>query len=205
MFRDGLRLLIARELPNAQIVGEAASAASALQLVRSAQPDLIIMDLHLPDGNGLDASSDILVERPGTRIVVLSAETDLSFVQRALRIGVLGYLLKTNASAVLPDAVRNVLMGYLYLSPEVSRVALEDYRQSLATSSQPKTTATLSSRELQVLHMIADGLRTKEIADSLNVGVRTAETYRKRLIHKLGCKGTADLIRHAIREGLVPP
>ncbi len=203
MFREGVRLMIARELPDASVVGEAGDAATALESARTLRPDLIVMDIHLPDGNGIEVSRQILAELKDVRVIVLSAEASVLFVKEALRAGVSGYLLKSTAPEELPQAIRAVLQGRLYLCPEASRVALEDYREVLTTEA-PRRPA-LSPRELQVLRFIAEGLRTKEIADKLNVGLKTAETYRQRLIHKLDCNGTAELVRYAIREGLVPP
>ncbi len=204
MFREGLRLLIARELPEATVVGEADDAAAALESARTQCPELIVMDIHLPGGNGIEASRRILAEMKDVRIIVLSAETNLSFVREALRAGVSGYLRKSSASEELIKAIHAVLEGRLYLCQEASRVALEDYKETLAAMDAPRRPA-LSAREHQVLRLIAEGLRTKEIADKLSVGVKTAETYRRRLVAKLGCNGTAELVRYAIREGLVPP
>jgi DNA-binding NarL/FixJ family response regulator len=204
MFREGLRLMIARELPDASVVGEADDAAAALESARTLRPELIVMDIHLPDGNGIEVSRQILAEMKDVRVIVLSAETNMAFVREALRAGVSGYLLKSSAPEELPQAIHAVLEGRLYLCQEASRVALEDYRETLTTADAPRRPA-LSGRELQVLRLISEGLRTKEIADKLNVGIKTAETYRRRLSAKLGCNGTAELVHYAIREGLVPP
>jgi len=203
MFREGLRLLIARELSEATVVGEAESAAEALALARSTHPELVVMDIHLPDGNGIEVTRDIRAESEQTQVIILSAETSLAFVKEALRAGAAGYLLKSNAPEELPLAIRTVLDGRLHLCDEARQAALEDYRETLTTTESPPPR--LSPRELQVLRSIAEGLRTKEIADKLNVGVKTAETYRQRLMQKLRCTGTAELVRYAIREGIVPP
>lgn len=203
LFREGLRLMIAREMPDAAIVGEAECAAAARRQAQELRPDLIVMDIHLPDGDGLEVSRQILAELPSTRVIVLSADTSLAFVREALRAGVTGYLLKSNAPADLSRAIRTVLAGNLYLCNEAGKAALEDYRNSLTT--EDGHPPALSNRELQVLRLIGDGLRAKEIADRLNVGVKTAETYRRRLLAKLGCGGTAELVRLAVRKGLLPP
>jgi DNA-binding NarL/FixJ family response regulator len=204
MFREGLRLMIGREFPDASVVGEADTVADALRCARELRPDLVVMDIHLPDGSGLEASRQILAEIPAARIVVLSAEPSLQYVREALRTGVSGYLLKSNAPEELPRAIRAVMAGNLHLCTEAGRAALEDYKTTLVRAGTPQR-AVPSERELQVLRLIGEGLRTKEIADRLHVGVKTAETYRRRLLHKLGCNGTAELVRHAIREGLLPP
>ena len=204
MFREGLRLIIGREFPDASVVAEADTVADALRHARELRPDLVVMDIHLPDGNGLEASRQILAEIPATRIIVLSAEPSLRYVREALRIGVSGYLLKSNAPEELPLAIRAVMAGNLHLCAEAGRAALEDYKTTLVREGTPQR-AVPSEREMQVLRLIGEGLRTKEIADRLHVGVKTAETYRRRLLDKLGCNGTAELVRYAIREGLLPP
>ncbi len=204
MFREGLRLLIARELPDMEVVGAVGDAATALESARALRPDLVVMDIHLPDTNGIEVSRRIRAELPATKIIVLSAEANLAFVKDALRIGASGYLLKSDAPEELPEAIRAVMEGRLYLCPEASQVAIENYRDVLNRADAADRPA-LSPRELQVLRLVAEGLRTKEIADKLGVGVKTAETFRQRLMHKLGCNGTAELVRYAVREGIVPP
>lgn len=204
MFREGLVLLLGREVPEAKVVGEVGTAAAAFECARALRPDLIVMDVHLPDRDGLTTSAQILAEIPGSKIIILSAEPNLGFVKQALRMGVSGYLLKDGASAELASAIRTVQKGACHLCHEINELVLEDYRRTLANADD-KAKPTLSAREQQVLRFIGDGLRTKEIADRMGVGIKTAETYRQRLLAKLGCKGTAELIRHAVREGLLQP
>lgn len=203
MVREGLRLLIERHCPGATVVAETGLAGAALEFARSVKPDVVIMDIHLPDGSGIEASKQILTELPQTRVIVLSAEPDVTFVRAALQAGATGYLLKSCASSELPRAIPAVVAGRMYFCSEVSETALLDYRQSLVPA-QPPPHPELSEREREVLRLITEGLRTKEIAERLGVGVKTAETYRKRLIAKVGCNGTAELVRYAIREGIVP-
>jgi len=135
MFREGLRLIIGREFPDASVVAEADTVADALRHARELRPDLVVMDIHLPDGNGLEASRQILAEIPATRIIVLSAEPSLRYVREALRIGVSGYLLKSNAPEELPLAIRAVMAGNLHLCAEAGRAALEDYKTTLVRHS----------------------------------------------------------------------
>lgn len=202
IFREGLRLLITREFPTATIVGEAGDVPSAIAMVDELTPELVIMDIHMPKGNGIEASRQIRAEHPETHIIILSAETDLNFVREALRAGAEGYLLKISAPEELPLAIRAVSDGRLYLCDEAAQAALEDYRETLVAAQAPPK-AVLSSREIDVLNATADGLRTKEIADKLGIGVKTVETHKRRMMKKLGCSSTAELVRYAIREGFV--
>jgi DNA-binding NarL/FixJ family response regulator len=201
MFREGLRLLIGRELPEATVIGEAGDMTTALEASRALRPDVVIMDLYLPDGDGIEATRRIQAESSTARVIILSAETSLAFVREALKAGVSGYLLKDSAPDELPQAIRAAMDGRLHLCAEASRVALEDYRERLAEALTAHRPA-LSARERQVLRLIGEGLVTREIAEKLKVGLKSAETYRRRLIAKVGCTGTAQLVRYAIREGL---
>jgi DNA-binding NarL/FixJ family response regulator len=204
LFREGLRLLISREVPGTTILAEAATVAAALQAAVIHKPDLAIVDIHLPDGDGITLTRELLFTLPDLRILILSAETSLTCVKDSLRAGASGYLLKNSAPEELPHAIRAAIEGRTYLSPEAGRLAIEDYREILTTPVTPPK-PTLSAREREVLLHIAKGLRTKEIAVQLGIGPKSAETYRRRLLSKSGCGGTADLVRYAIREGLLPP
>lgn len=201
MFRAGLRLLIQSHYPVAAIV-EAGTAAAAIAQAGELKPDLIILDLHLPDGNGIEAARQILTRLPSSKIIILSAEPSLAYVTEALQAGVSSYLQKQSASEELPRAIEAARAGKLYLCREANTVALEDYRRILASTPAGAKT-TLSSREREVLLHIANGPRAKEIALRMEVGIKTIETFRRRLMKKLRCQSTAELVRHAIREGLV--
>jgi DNA-binding NarL/FixJ family response regulator len=198
--REGLRLVLQKE-PDLLVVGEASGVRDTLQCVRQAQPDVVVMDLHLPDGSGIDAARSILAERPQTRVLILSADSDLDQVRAALRAGVRGYLLKDAAGDELVRAVRAVLANQVYLCPAVTAVLVEDFtgnsRRPVSAGKPP-----LSERELQVLKLVVEGLRNKEMAVRLGVSVKTVETYRSRLMRKLGRASTAELVRSAVREGL---
>jgi DNA-binding NarL/FixJ family response regulator len=202
MFRAGLRSLLQSRYPEAALA-EAGDGAAAIQRADELKPDVIILDLHLPDGNGLEVARQILARSPAARIIVLSAEPNLSYASEALEAGVSAYLLKANAPEELPLAMSAALAGRLYLCSEANAAVLEEYRQALTarTSVRPL----LSEREQEVLRLTADGLRTKEIAARLDVGVKTVETYRRRLMKKLACGGTAELVRYAMREGIIQP
>lgn len=204
IFREGLRMLINRDLPELTVVAEAGTVTTAVEQAVARRPDLILMDIHLPDGDGIQTSARIRAELPEVRIIILSAEANLAYVKEAMRAGVTGYLLKETAAAELECAIRAVLKGEFYLCSAANHMALQDYQIRIKDAgANPK--AELSARELQVLRLICEGLRTKEIASRLNVGAKTAETYRHRLLTKLQCSGTAELVRYALREGLFTP
>ncbi|MBI5385307.1 MAG: response regulator transcription factor [Verrucomicrobia bacterium] len=201
LFRDGLRLMLSQRA-GFTVVGEAADGQAALECVEHGAPDLVLMDLHLPDGSGLEVSRQLLARHPALRILVLSANPDPAFVSEALQLGVAGYVLKTSAAEELFDAIEAVMRGKTYLCPDIATVVVGDYRKMLAARTGSATPA-LSAREREVLRLTADGLRTKEIAAQLGVSVKTVETYRARLMTKLGCGSTAELTRYAVREGIV--
>jgi DNA-binding NarL/FixJ family response regulator len=201
MMRTGLRLLI-EQSGHIQVAGEASNGATALELARSLLPDLVVMDVHLPDANGIEVARQILSEFPLMKVIVLSADARMEWVDEALWAGVCAYLLKESAEDELAQAIEAILEGKLYLCPEINSLLLRNYRQSLQAK-EPGNKQELSARERDVLRMIADGLRIKEIAVRLGVEPGTVETYRRRLVRKLGFSSNAELTRHAIRQGLV--
>jgi DNA-binding NarL/FixJ family response regulator len=201
MFRDGMRLVLQRE-PDVSIVGEASDARGALECLAQTIPDILIMDLQLPDENGIDVSRKLLTTHPGLRILMVSGHPDLSHVNEALKAGVSGYLLKDEPSEELLRAVRTLMTGKVYLCPAAATALARDIRSNPVP--EPETgKARLSPQELLVLKLVAEGLRNKEIADQLAVSTKSVETYRSRLMAKLGCSSTAELVRYAVREGIL--
>jgi len=201
MMLQGIRLMLTQHYGPELVIAEAPTVSSAWEKTQRYKPELIIMDIHLPDGDGIELSRRILGEFPETKIIILSAESHLGLIKEALQTGVAGYLMKENAPDVLTNAVTAVLAGKNYLCAEANAMILDDYKKKLKGESVKPV---LSGQEMEVLRMTAEGLRMKEIADRLQVGVKTAETYRRRLLKKLGCAGTADLVRYAMREGVIP-
>ena len=201
MFRAGLRSLLQSQYADAELA-EAGDGRAAIECARQFRPQIILLDLHLPGLDGIEVTRQILAFLPA-KIILLSADSNLAYVSGALKAGAMAYLLKTSSPEELPRAVSAVLEGKLYLCHEANAAVLDDYRRGLAGQLLPR--APLSTRETEVLRFIADGLRTKEIAARLEVGVKTVETYRGRLMKKLDCGGTADLVRYAMREGIVQP
>jgi len=201
ILRDGLRMVLERE-PDLKVVGEVGDGRNAMECVRREMPDLVVMDLHLPDENGLVWTQRILAERPGTKVLVLSADADLMRVQEALQAGASGYVLKDEAADELVRAVHTVMEGKVHLSPSAVAMLVEDLRAKPDLEGA-RTVPKLSEREMAVLKLIVDGLRNKEMAERLGVSTKSIETYRARLMSKLSCASTAELVRYALREGIV--
>lgn len=203
LVRDGLRHALARQ-PDFALVGEASTGAAGVGKAVELRPDLVVMDLHLPDMSGVEATRQILRALPQARVIVLSADAARPQVNSALEAGACGYVLKQSLADELLQAIHSVLEGRLFLSPAVSADLLEDYRRTLAGESRLPG-ASVTARERLLLVLIAEGKRNKEIADQLKLSVNSVETYRARLMKKLGCSRTMELVRYAIREGIVRP
>ncbi len=201
MMRDGLRYAIQTQ-PDMKVVAEAGNGVAALDVVGQHKPDLILMDISMPGANGIDVSLQIRNLYPQIKIIILSGLADEGYVSQTIKAGLNGYMLKANASTELISAIRAVMNGHMFLSPEVTCAVMAQYKEFLNTKSTPAASL-LSKRELEVLKLIAEGLRTKEIADRLKIGVKTVDTYRARLMTKLNCNSTIELVRYAIRQGIV--
>jgi two-component system, NarL family, response regulator NreC len=204
MLRQGLRSLIGSQ-EGLAIVGEASSMQAALEKVRALSPHVVIMDIHLAAENGIEVSRQILVEFPSIKIVVLSGDPDLALVTQALQAGVSAYVLKDNELPELIRAIHAVMDHQTYLSQEVASVVVTDYLRAMEGRTIPATKPILTDRERHLLKLVAGGARNKEIAEALSVGVKSVETYRSRLMKKLGCTSANELTRYAIREGIVSP
>jgi len=196
--RQGLKVLLEREGFN--VVGEACDGREAVRLAQELCPDIALLDLSMPLLNGVDAGRAILQASPKTKIVLLTMHTENHHVLDALRAGIKGYVLKTKAAEELVQAIQEVSLGKLYLTPGVSEVVVQAY---LAKSDMPPEP--LSLREREVLQLIAEGKTTKEVAVVLGISVKTAESHRTRMMEKLNVHETASLVRYAIKRGLVQP
>lgn len=195
MFRQGLRVLL--DQAGYEVVGEAADGLELIRLVRELSPSLAILDIGMPQLNGIDAAREISKRFPETNVILLTMFEDEMYVLEALKVGVRGYVLKAQASSDLISAVQEVLNGSVYLSPGISETVVK------ASLTHRNTDELLTDRERQVLQLIAEGHTTKEIAGMLDVSVKTAESHRTRIMHKLDIHETATLVRYAIRRGLI--
>lgn len=201
MMREGLTAIL-RHQADFEVVGGTATGREALELAKSKSPDVVVLDVDLPDLNGLEVLRLLKLADPATRVIILSADCAPEVVSEAIKRGVHGYLLKVNAPSELAQAIQAAMRGQTHLSPEVSQVVLHDYRERLGRE-KDLGLAMLSERELEVLRRIAEGQSTKEIAASLTLSSKTIETHRQHIMTKTGCESVADLTRFAIRKGLI--
>jgi two-component system response regulator NreC len=195
--RQGFKMILAAQ-PDMEIVGEAGNGREALDLAGQLQPDVIVMDVAMPELNGIEATRRVADLSPRTRVLALSMHKDSVYVREILRAGARGYLLKDSIASDLLAAVRAVARGEGYLSPGVSDAVLNDYRRHVTDPID-----LLSSREREVLQMIAEGKTNKEIATVLNLSVYTVDAHRGRIMEKLNLHSATDLVRFAVRAGLV--
>jgi two-component system response regulator NreC len=198
--RTGIRLLLAQE-PDLDPVGEAGSAREAIFEARSLKPDVILMDVVMPEGNGLEAIPTLLHENPETKVLVLSMQDDPRYVREAFDSGARGYVLKEAADVEVVTAVREVARGGRYVHPELgARLIAADAAAARRADADP-----LSDREREVLRLLALGHTNQEIAQQLYISVRTAETHRAHIMQKLRLSSRAGLVRYAIAQGLLEP
>ena len=195
--RQGFKMILAAQ-PDMEIVGEAGNGREALDLAGQLQPDVIVMDVAMPELNGIEATRRVADLSPRSRVLALSMHKDSVYVREILRAGARGYLLKDSIASDLLAAVRAVARGEGYLSPGVSDAVLNDYRKHVTDPID-----LLTSREREVLQMIAEGKTNKEIATVLNLSVYTVDAHRGRIMEKLNVHSVTDLVRFAVRAGLV--
>lgn len=198
LVRQGLRALLERE--GLEVAGEAADGREAVRLAHDLRPDVALLDIGMPLLNGIDAAREIQKESRGTKTILLTRHDEDQYVTEALRAGVKGYVLKKQAATDLVDAIRQACRSEVYLSPGISRAVVKAYLSKEELAAEP-----LTARERQVLQLVGEGKSTKDVASILGISVKTAESHRSRLMHKLDIHETASLVRYAIRRGLVQP
>ena len=213
--REGLKSLLQSQ-PDMQVVAEASDGRQAVEMARDVSPDVVVMDVAMPQLNGIEATRQLASDESGMKIVALSMHSDRRYVSEALEAGASGYVLKDGAFDELISAIRAVVADRVYLSPRVAGVVVEDYVRRLpqragaaraaqalgAEDGRRNVFDTLTPREREVLQLMAEGFATKEVAHRLHVSVKTVETHRRQIMDKLDMHSVAELTKYAIREGL---
>jgi two-component system response regulator NreC len=195
--RQGFKMILSSQ-PDMEIVGEAGNGREAVELAENLKPDVVVMDVAMPELNGIEATRRLATSVPHARVVALSMHKDNVYVREILRAGARGYLLKDSLAGDLVSAVRAVAQGEGYISPAVSNAVLDDYRKHVTNPID-----LLSSREREVLQMLAEGKTNKEIAVILNLSVYTVDAHRGRIMEKLNVHSINELVRFAVRNGLI--
>jgi DNA-binding NarL/FixJ family response regulator len=198
--RQGLRFLLEKE-PDLKVVAEAEDGRTTVRLARELNPGVIIMDVAMPDLNGIEATRQIIAESPATKVIALSMYADRRFVVNMLKAGASGYLLKDCAFEELTRAIRVVLAHKTYLSPGVTDILVKDCKLG-TPANEPSAFGLLTPREREVLQLMSEGNTTAQIADQLHVSIKTVESHRQQLMQKLNLRSVAELTKYAIREGL---
>ena len=202
VMRRGLRLVLEQQ-KDFQVVGEASDGREAVNLVESLKPDVAVLDITMPNLNGIEAARQISTKQLRVAIVILSMHADESYVLRALKAGARGYLLKESPEADFINAIRMVNEGKAFFSPAVSRLLVEDYVRQLQDKDIEDSYELLTTRERELLQLIAEGKSNKDIANMLNLSLYTVETHRSNMLEKLNLHSVPELILYAVRKGVI--
>jgi two-component system, NarL family, response regulator NreC len=202
LMRSGIRLMLERE-PDLTVVGEASDGREAVSLAKTLKAEVVVMDIGMPNLNGIEAARQMTHENPELAIVIVSMHSDESYVLRALKAGARGYLLKDSAEADLIKAVHAVGTGKSFFSPAVSKMLLDDYVRKLKRTGTEDPYDLLTPREREILQLIAEGKSNKDIANLFNLSVYTVESHRSNLMEKLHLRGLPELILYAVRRGII--
>jgi two-component system response regulator NreC len=201
VFRQGLRTLLEREA-DIDVVGEAGDGRTTVKICNRLSPDMVLMDISMPDLNGIEATRQIIEENPKTKVIALSQYSDGRFISAMIKAGASGYLLKDCAFEEVVQAIRAVEAGRVHFSPSIMDVVVKDYVQQVH-GNDSSVCCVLTAKEREVLQLIAEGNTMHEIASKLNLSVKTIETHRVKIMNKLNTRSIADLTKYAIREGLI--
>src|ERR1044071_1254600 len=200
--RKGLRLQL--EQNNAfEVVGEATEGREAVRMAEEWMPDIVIMDIAMPNLNGIQATTQVIKKNPQIGVIILSMYSDETYLTRTLAAGAKGYLLKENADKDLDVAVRAVAQGKPFFSPAIANTLLEDYMRQLQQRGLQDSYDLLTEREKEILQLVAEGKSNKDVASILNLSQNTVETHRTRIMQKLGLHSTADIVLYAVRKGII--
>jgi DNA-binding NarL/FixJ family response regulator len=202
VLRSGLRRIL-EEQPDLEVVGEAGDGREAVDLASSLQPDIVVMDIAMPQMNGMEATRQIVLRNPRINVLILSMYSDENYIVQVLRAGARGYLLKDSAEDDLINAVRSVNSGQPFFSPRIAKLLVGDSMQRLRDEAASDTYELLTPREREVLQLIAEGKSNKEVATALFVSPTTIETHRARIMDKLDLHSTAEIVLYAVRKGIV--
>ncbi len=200
IMREGLRALLAKQ-HQVEVIAEAESGRGVVDLCTRLHPDVVVIDISMPDLNGIDATRQIIRQTPDVKVIALSMHSDKKYVKEMLSAGASGYLLKDSAFEELGTAIAAVVQNKTYLSPQITDTVVKDYVGEHAPLDAPCSTM-LSAREREVLQLLAEGKTTRDIAAKLYLSIKTIETHRKQIMDKLGLNSIAELTKYAIREGL---
>ena len=200
--RDGISALLAL-VRDIEVVGEASCGSEALKMVKSVEPDVILMDIAMPDMSGLEATRQICKEFPKTKVIALTQHDDREFVFPIIEAGASGFISKVAASSELASGIRSVSRGDSYLSPSVARLMVENYQQTAGERVSHDPYSQLTERERDVLKLLAEGHSTQEIADILVITPKTVEGHKTNLMAKLGIHNRIDLVKYALRKGII--
>ena len=202
LFRLGLKQLLNKQ-PGIKILGEAATGFEAVIATKELQPDIVLMDISMPELNGIEATRRIVEAGSGAHVIILSMHADRRYISEALRAGARGYLLKDSATEEVMRAIHKVMRGLFYLSLKINEQVIAEFVQ-LAQPDAQSAFNVLSAREREVLQLVAEGKSTREIADKLNLSGKTIETHRMHIMEKLDLHNVAELTKYAIKEGIIP-
>jgi DNA-binding NarL/FixJ family response regulator len=201
--REGLRALLSSDTA-IQVVGEAHDGREAVEMATSLRPDVVVMDIAMPLLNGLEATRQILAKHPGMKVLILSAHSDDAYIDRVIAVGAAGFLIKQTSAQILATAIHEVMAGHAFYSPQVSKRVREHYQKpDKAGGLMIKKATGMTSRELEVIQLVAEGHANKQVAAGLGISIKTVEKHRQHLMDKLNIHDTAGLTRYAIAQGII--
>ncbi|MDR5694407.1 MAG: response regulator transcription factor [Armatimonadota bacterium] len=202
--REGIRMILTAQ-PDIEVVGEAANGQEAIELTRKLRPDVVVMDISMPGVSGIHATKAIKAEMPEVNVLALTMHEDETYVFQLLKAGAAGYVLKRGAASDLVNAVRAASKGEAFLYPSVAKAVVQDYLQRVEAGEERERWDGLTQREREILKLIAEGYTNQEIAQKLYISVKTVQTHRAHILEKLGLHDRTELVRYAIRKGLIEP